>query len=194
MKIFGFYPFTVHVSNMFDPQSDVNFEVKLYQHRSYYCTTLQKNEKDIGGVIITEITSPDGKSNLSMRQIEIPGGHCIGLPMQFGDERVEICLADSSKIDYSYIIGVGARALCRLCKYDDESIILDHYNGVQFTESSFEESAIFEKEIKELEKGYHVGGEWKIPASFDCGWILEIRKHTFDPEEVPVPIGPQVPG
>lgn len=197
MKIFGFYPFTVHVSNMFDPQLDVNFEVKLYQHRSYYCHTLQKNETDIdlGGVMITEITSPEGESNLSMRQIEIPGGHCIGFPMQFGDERVEICLADSSKIVYSYTISVGARAICILRDPDDEKgRSLDGKNGVVFTESSFEESAIFAKELKTLGNGFHVGGEWKIPASYPGGWILEIRKHTFDPEDVPVPIGPQVPG
>jgi hypothetical protein len=189
MKVFGFYPFTVHVLNMFDPKLNVNFQVNHYQHRTYYT----KGE-EIGVNIITELISADGGLNLSMRQIEIPGGHCIGFPMQFGDEKVEICLEDSSIIDNSYTISVGARALCKLCKYDAKEIVLDNYNGVEFTKSSFEESDIFEKELETLGTGFHVGGEWQIPALFECGWILEIRKHTFDPTTVPVPIGTKVPG
>jgi hypothetical protein len=189
MKIFGFYPFTVHVANTFDPALKVNLEVIHYQHCTYF-----KQLEGIGGSVITQMTSPDGESTLSNCQIEIPGGHCIAFPMQYGNEKVEISLEDSLVINYSYTISVGVKAICRLCKYDGGNDILDGEDGVEFTESCFEELEPFATELKKFGHGFHVGGTWKISTSFNNGWMLEIRKHNFDPEDVSVPIGTQTPG
>ena len=210
MKIFGFYPFTVHVANMFDPALEAALEVKHYQHRTYFTKQPQGNKE---GIIISEIThlaqsNGSDETNLSINPVTIPGGHSIVFPMQFGDERVEIFLRNPPTIDYSYIISVGTKALCRgyyfSIPYDettslDESYLLENAAGVVFTPSCFEELETFEAELGKLEEkgevGFHVGGAWEIPASFNYyGWMLEIRKYNFDPEDVSVPIGTQTPG
>ena len=195
MNIFGFYPFIVHVANMFDPLLKADFEVEHYQHRTYN-TQLE----NIGGSIITEMTSSNGKSNLSIHSIDIPGGHCIAFPMQFGDEKVKISLRDSSKINYSYRIAIGVKALCRVTYFSipgDKITLPEEDMGVEFTPSCFEGLEPFSTELEKLNEpggDFHVGGVWQIPGSFNYGWVLEIRKHNFDPEDVSVPIGTQTPG
>lgn len=194
MKIFGFYPFTVHVANMFDPALEADFEVKHYRHRTYFTKQPQGNKE---GIIITEMTTSNRETNLSINTVTIPGGHCIAFPMQFGDEGVKITLENSSKIAYSYIISVGARALCRGYYFPipaDVEDLLENAAGVEFTQSCFEGLEFFTTELGKLEDGFHVGGAWKIPPSFKYGWSLEIKKHNFDPEDVSVPIGTQTPG
>ncbi len=204
MKIFGFYPFTVHVANTFDPALGIDLQVEHYQHRTYFTKQTQGNKE---GIIISEITrlapsNGNDETNLSINPVTIPGGHIIAFPMQFGDERVEISLPDASKIPYSYIIAVGAKALCRAYKLEDEekkTLLEEKDTGVEFIKSNFEELEPFKAELKKLEVGFHVGGAWKIPALFKSesstlGWVLEISKHTFDPEDVSVPIGTQTPG
>ena len=96
---------------------------------------------------------------------------------------------------------VGGKALCRVYSYPQsgsEKTLLENYSGVSFTASSFEASPVLQDELSKLTEsegaGFHVGGTWVIPASFNHGWTMEIRKHTFDPETVSVPIGTTTPG
>jgi len=195
MKIFGFYPFNVNVSNMFDPSLEKELQVSFSQHRVYFTKT-----ENQGLNVITEITSPDGESNLNVFNSSIPGGVSIAFPMQFADENVQVTLADSSSIDYKYSISVGGKALCRAYKYDGgiTDSLLESCDDVEFIESSFETNPVFSTELAKLNEaengGFHVGGTWEIPASFAYGWVLQICKHTFDPETVSVPIGTTTPG
>jgi hypothetical protein len=196
MKIFGFYPFNVNVANMFAPDLNVNLNVSCFQHRTYF-----KKQQDESLSIMTEMTSPDGKSSLTnLGPILLHGGASLAFPMQFADENVVITLENSSQIDYGYSISVGGKALCRAYLYQNATTktLLESVDNVKFTASSFETSDIFKDELSKLNSkdggGFHVGGTWDIPASFPYGWTLEIRKHTFDPETVSVPIGPTTPG
>ena len=105
MSLLGFYPFTVYVANVFDPeQCNVLIKVTHYHHRGYFRE--EGNKEFVIGKIQTE-------------KYTIAGGYRLGFPMLMGDEHLEIEL-DNPDV---WVVDIGDR-------HEPEKHNFDHHQSL----------------------------------------------------------------
>ncbi len=167
MALFGVYPFTLYITNMFGPDTGVSVELKVYSHRSYY--------DDESKRFVVEPVKP-GEDPV---KYSIPYGGSLAVPMYFGDSYAQISLRGLPKTTYYVASGGKAR-----------NYPLNGLEKAEVTETVLGTGTDDDAET------FYLGGVWEIdPSNTDTdNWKLQVKKYSMDPEDDNVVIGPINPG